>query len=226
MNKTSIEWCDYTWNPVTGCKHGCPYCYARKIAERFKGTKAWPQGFEPMFHSTRLSDPGSSQKHQSIFVCSMADLFGDWVPDAWILSVLSTAALIPQHTYLFLTKNPKRYLTIPGDYLSENFWFGATVTNQQDADRRIAVLSAVPKVRKFISFEPLLGVISNLDLDGIDQVILGAQTNPTVEVTPKMVQPIGAATCPGVVPSIKMFCKDSMPAWAKCRRELAWQVNK
>lgn len=123
-------------------------------------------------------------------------------------------------------ENPKRYLTIPGDYLSENFWFGATVTNQQDADRRIAVLSAVPKVRKFISFEPLLGVISNLDLDGIDQVILGAQTNPTVEVTPKMVQPIGAATCPGVVPSIKMFCKDSMPAWAKCRRELAWQVNK
>lgn len=227
MNKTTIEWCDYTWNPVTGCLHGCEYCYARKIAERFKGSKAWPHGFEPMFHSTRLSDPGSRREHQSIFVCSMADLFGEWVPDSWILSVLSTAALIPQHTYLFLTKNPKRYLTIPGEYLQQkNFWFGATVTNAYDAGQRIRWLQRLPEGNTFISFEPLLGNPGHLDLHDIKQVILGAQTNPSVEVTPDMVQPIGAATCPGVVPTIKMFCKDSMPQWAKCRRELAWQVHK
>lgn len=226
MNKTTIEWCDYTWNPVTGCKHGCPYCYARKIAERFKGSKAWPQGFEPMFHSVRLSDPGSARKHQSIFVCSMADLFGDWVPNSWILSVLSTAALIPQHTYIFLTKNPKRYLTIPGEYLGKkNFWFGTTVTCEQDK-HRIETLQKLPEGNTFVSFEPLLGRLTNVNLDGIKQVIIGAQTNPTVEVTPEMVQPIGEATCPGPVPSIKMFCKDSMPLWARCRRELCWSVHK
>jgi DNA repair photolyase len=60
VNKTAIEWCDYTWNPVTGCKHGCPYCYAWKIAERFKGSKAWPQGFEPMLPYLALPTPNGT----------------------------------------------------------------------------------------------------------------------------------------------------------------------
>ena len=89
LNKTKIEWCDRTWNPVTGCLHGCSYCYARKIAERFKGTKAWPDGFKPIFRPERLDDPIIEYgTEQSIFVCSMADLFGEWVPKEWIKSSL------------------------------------------------------------------------------------------------------------------------------------------
>jgi protein gp37 len=233
LNKTKIEWCDYTWNPVTGCLHGCPYCYAKKIAERFRGTKAWPNGFEPTLHPERSADPAKMKKSQTIFVCSMADLFGEWVSDLWIAQVMTACDAAPQHTYIFLTKNPKRYLTIPGKYFKKNRWFGATVTNSYDASQRIHWLKRVPTDNLFISFEPLLERISPLDnlintWKGpiIKQVIVGAQTNPSVEVTPEMMQPIGGATCPGVVPVIKMFCKDSMPMWAKCRRELCWQVHK
>jgi protein gp37 len=225
MNKTSIEWCDYTWNPVTGCLHGCSYCYARKIAERFKGSKAWPRGFEPMFHAERLNDPTKMKKPQTIFVCSMADLFGEWVPDLWIHSVFDEIWKAPHHTYIFLTKNPDRYLRIPGECFKKNCWFGTTVTCDMEK-RRIETLQKLPEGNKFISFEPLLGKLTNVNLDGIEQVIIGAQTNPSVEVTQDMILPLGKATCPGSVPSVKMFCKDSMPAWVKCRRELAWGLHK
>jgi protein gp37 len=227
VNKTAIEWCEYTWNPVTGCLHGCPYCYARKIAERFRGSKAWPQGFKPMFHSTRLSDPGSRSKHQTIFVCSMADLFGDWVPDSWILSVLSTAALIPQHTYVFLTKNPSRYLKIPGEYLAQkNFWFGTSITNEIDAGLRLPWLKLLPEGNTFISFEPLLGDPGPLDLTGIKQVIIGAQTNPDQYVSLEWVIKIcESADKVGA----KVFMKDSLAGrWPdrEMRRELYWSVRK
>jgi len=233
MNKTKIEWADYTWNPVTGCLHGCPYCYARKTAENPFYHKAFPYKFEPHFYTERLNEPAKVKKPQTIFVCSMADLFGEWVPNLWIELIFAEIQKAKQHTYIFLTKNPSRYLKIPGTYFSKNLWFGTTVTGKGDIDR-IYELQGLPEGNKFISFEPLLAVIPHLDLIGspfnkepdIKQVIIGAQTNPSVEVTPEMVQPIGEATCPGVVPTIKMFCKDSMPMWARCRRELCWQVHK
>ena len=95
MQKTKIEWCDMTWNPVTGCKLGCPYCYAAKLARRFG------KSFEPEFHSERLAQPAQIKKPQNIFVCSMADLFGEWVPDEWIKAVFDACAAAPQHRYLF-----------------------------------------------------------------------------------------------------------------------------
>lgn len=217
MNKTKIEWCDYTWNPVTGCLHGCPYCYARKISERFK----WNGGFHPVFHPDRLNDPAKVKKPQTIFVSSMGDLFGDWVPDEWIYDVVKACNLAPWHTYIFLTKNPARYNRLPAAIFLGNKWFGTSVTKQEDYHRIMSIRSLPDWIKTFVSFEPLLEEL-DLDLYNVNQVIIGAQTNPTIEVTEAMVRPIGAAAGQ----SIPVFCKDSMPKWAKCRRELLWSVNK
>ena len=152
MNKTRIEWCDSTWNPVTGCKHGCPYCYARRVAGRFGEAQRatgdhhilqappvstpYPYGFDPTFHRYRLDEPAHKTKGQTIFVCSMADLFGPWVPIRWIVEVLDACRKAPQHRYLFLTKHPKRYIELEHMALlphEDNFWFGSTVTNGEDS---------------------------------------------------------------------------------------------
>ena len=144
MGKTTkIDWCDSTWNPVTGCLHGCEYCYAKRIAERFGSTympiftdypvlnepvrctytydymraaginagkiQPYPFGFTPTFHKYKLDEPQHWKKPRNIFVCSMADLFGEWVPDGWIREVIAACDAAPQHRYLFLTKNPARY---------------------------------------------------------------------------------------------------------------------
>ena len=171
-DRTKIDWCDASWNPVTGCLHGCQYCYAKRIAERFglkyapklgdpgmegackydteelgqdtmlelekpyvdrDGVKSpYPMAFLPTFHRYRLDEPKHWKKPRNIFVCSMADLFGNWVPNEWIIQVLDACRQAPQHRYLFLTKNPKRYdlledigIITPRD---TNFWLGSTTT--------------------------------------------------------------------------------------------------
>lgn len=136
-SKTKIDWADATWNPVTGCLHGCEYCYARRIARRFGDISCddgqlhvqaknvnsyedavhsgpYPFGFSPTFHRNILSVPKHWKKPRTIFVCSMADLFGDWVPDEWIRAVFEACEAAPQHRYLFLTKNPSRYKELDG----------------------------------------------------------------------------------------------------------------
>ena len=136
--KTKIDWCDATWNPVTGCLHGCKYCYARRIAERFGGYPsdeelheldmpqmishrndegewnpwykcAYPFSFSPTFCRYKLDEPQKWKRPRNIFVCSMADLFGEWVPGEWIREIVEACDAAPQHRYLFLTKNPSRY---------------------------------------------------------------------------------------------------------------------
>ena len=182
MNRTKIEYCDYTWNPVTGCKHGCPYCYARRIGMRFQ------DHFNPTFHESRLGQPAKCPTPSTIFVCSMGDLFGGWVTDSWITKVLGVAEENPHHTFLFLTKAPDRY--IPHYHWPENCWLGVSVDTRK---RAIDILNltkrAFPKwyadlgkttpTKFWISCEPLLeDVASLLDLNGISAVIIGAQTGP------------------------------------------------
>lgn len=146
MNKTKIDWATMSWNPVTGCRHGCPYCYARRTATRFNAgledpaplagglhvlpekikATPYPYGFEPTLHRYRLGQPQNTKEPQTVFVCSMADLFGRWVPTSWIVEVLDACRKAPQHRYLFLTKNPARYLEL--DHLAllpheSNFWY-------------------------------------------------------------------------------------------------------
>ena len=167
MNKSKIEWCDYTWNPVVGCKHNCWYCYAKRMNDRFKWIEKWS---EPRFFASRLKEPYRLKKPSKIFVCSMADLFGDWINSRWIHEILKLPKNNPQHTFQFLTKNPKRYLEFE---FPKNCWLGITIDYVNQA--RLNYLKKMPNY-KFISFEPLLGDMSALDLSGIDLVIVGAMT--------------------------------------------------
>lgn len=165
MNETKIEWTEFSWNPVTGCNNNCYYCYAKAIYDRYK----W--SFEPTFKPDRLKQPTKLKKPQLIFVCSVADLFGDWIPESWIKEVINVIKKCPQHTFQFLTKNPKRYSEF---VFPKNCWLGATATNQEMFDIAINYLKNIKNIT-FISCEPLLSPIFG-SLDKIDWLIIGACT--------------------------------------------------
>lgn len=194
MNKTKIDWATMSWNPVTGCLHDCPYCYARRIAQRFSGLDgvgsdgllelsqrrdhAFPAGFMPTFHKYRLDEPVKKNKPQVIFVGSMCDLFGDWVPDGWILRVFESCKEAPHHRYLFLTKNPERYLNLyyKGKLPEQpNFWYGTTITNQTDYERVWRRLANLPQTcNTYFSIEPMHGEINMGFMP--PWIIIGAET--------------------------------------------------
>lgn len=225
MNNTRIDWCDSTWNPVTGCKGGCDYCYARSIANRFGGwttggvkttqnffsdppvldsplllerksgkvVKApYPFAFTPTFHRYRLEEPLKKQEGQNIFVGSMSDLFGRWVPTKWIVEVLDICRKAHQHNYLFLTKFPERYVEL--DHLAllpheENFWYGATITNAKQMKRAADSIGQLrQEVRSFFSMEPLMEDVARseaweMSYNGAyaNWIIIGAMTGPGSE---------------------------------------------
>lgn len=178
----AIGWCDYTWNPITGCLHGCRFgpnkvvCYAETIAERFRGTTSFPKGFEPTYHPDRLRQPLRVKEPARIFTCSMADLFGSWVPDKWQREVLAIAREAHWHTFQFLTKAPwiARRVEFP-----DNAWVGSTITGglKNEKKRHQDVARYRARVR-FISAEPLEGPLleEDLDVSRPDWIIIGAAT--------------------------------------------------
>ena len=204
---TRIDWCDSTWNPVTGCLHGCEYCYARGIANRFKGkvgyyaltpeeavkeihvlrSSAWknngmkspyPYGFDPTLHCYKLDEPRHWKKPRTIFVCSMADLFGEWVPDEWIKAVFDACEAAPQHRYLFLTKNPARYIELAKkDMLPRQHWYGYSATRQSQL-WSFHHADECPCINLFVSIEPILEPMQpNFSTHTpADWVIIGAET--------------------------------------------------
>lgn len=176
MQNTKIEWTDMSWNPVTGCLTNCSYCYARAISKRFG------RSFSPKLHVERLTQPMKTTKPKRIFVCSMADLFGTWVPFNWIDQVLEIAKQCPQHTFQFLTKYPKRYQDIDWPI---NCWVGATATNQLAADVANVSMKEVNADIRYVSCEPLF---TNVRLNGAiryDWVIIGACTGRRVFQPPR-----------------------------------------
>jgi protein gp37 len=162
MNKTSIPWTEYTWKIVTGCLHGCEYCYVKRF----------DKAMTPEYHPDRIGEPLSLKKPSTIFVANTGDLFGEWVPDDWIHRVLTVVRETPQHTYQFLTKNPAKMLKYE---FPENAWVGTTVTKQEDV-WRISIIKHVSAPIHFVSVEPILGKIDTEEWKGTQWVIIGAES--------------------------------------------------
>jgi protein gp37 len=184
FNRTNdnIEWAIWTWNPVTGCKHGCSYCYARDIANRF-----YKEKFEPTLHSNRFDAPKNtkiSEKDKKIpgchnvFVCSMADLFGEWVSKEWIDKTLKVVKDNPEWNFLFLTKNPKRLLKFA---FPKNSWVGATIDIQSRVKLTEDVFKKLKATVKFVSCEPLREKITFKDISIFDWLIIGGQSESSGE---------------------------------------------
>lgn len=177
MNRTKIEWTDYTWNPITGCSRRCPHCYAWRMAKRLAGRYGYPKDdpFRVTFHPDRLKEPRSVKKPSKIFTCSMGELFDPKSRYGWIGIILAEMKRNPQHTFQILTQRAEVLwqFTFP-----ENCWVGVTVTRNCEAER-IAQLIDVKLDHQvnlaFASFEPLFEDL-HVDLHALDWIIIGAQT--------------------------------------------------
>lgn len=178
MNKTKIEWCDYTINPVKGlCPMACSYCYARRMYKRFKWNPEIE--FEPI--SKLPKNPSR------IFVGSTMELFGVWIDAYWLNSIFKTVRDNPQHIFIFLTKLPQNLL--PWTPFPQNCWVGATATNKAQYRDAVIGLNSINAKIKFISFEPLLEhipVASFYSLRGINWIICGQQTPISKATEPKI----------------------------------------
>jgi len=202
-NKTSIEWSDSSWNPVSGCTKvspGCDHCYAEKVAQRFAGTKAYPDGFAVTLWPSRLDQPLRWTRPRKIFVNSMGDLFHDEVPEDFVAHVFAVMAAAPRHTFQLLTKRHARMRSLVsspdfrekvnakaasdydhdtrGQWPLPNLWLGVSAENQRWADIRIPVLLDTPAVVRFVSAEPLIGPITDIHAETLDWVIVGGESGP------------------------------------------------
>lgn len=192
MRKTRIEWTELSWNPVTGCDRispGCDNCYALAMARRLKAmgtpqyqtdgnTRTSGPGFGVAMHPASLKLPYTWTGNRTVFVNSMSDLFHAKVTTEFIQAVVEVIRKTPQHTYQVLTKRPTRARRL-GTQIEwpDNLWLGVSVESL-DVARRVDELRRVPAVVKFLSCEPLLGDLSELDLTGVNWVIAGGESGP------------------------------------------------
>jgi len=179
QESAGIEWAQHSWNPIVGCKHDCPYCYARDIAEHYPD--AFPHRFEPAFRPYMLNAPANSTvpgdatfdtRFKNVFTGSMTDIFGRWVPREWIEAVLDQVRSNAQWNFLFLTKFPKRMaeFNIPA-----NAWMGTTVDLQArvaNAEAAFAKLNKEAGIR-WLSVEPMLEPLKFKQLDLFNWIVIG-----------------------------------------------------
>ena len=186
-DKSAIEWTDATWNPVTGCTkitRGCDNCYAERIAERFRGTPGHPfeNGFDLTLRPERISQPLSWKRPRMIFVNSMSDLFHRDIPTDFIDRVFDTMEQAEHHVFQVLTKRS----SLMRDYLRRRYgselaprhiWCGVSVEDHR-ATARIRHLQEAPISTRFLSIEPLLGPVGDIDIGGVSWVIVGGESGP------------------------------------------------
>lgn len=180
---SSIEWTEATWNPVTGCSkvsQGCKHCYAERMAKRLTamGSPRYVNGFNVTLQHDLIDAPYKWNKPRKVFVNSMSDLFHEEVPLEFIQKVFKTMNDTPQHTYQILTKRSARVAELANSLSwTPNIWMGTSVENDSVLNR-IDDLRKVPAHIRFLSCEPLLGPLYNMDLIGIHWVIVGGESGP------------------------------------------------
>lgn len=185
MNKTKIQWTEMTWNPITGCtkiSDGCVNCYAARMAKRLKamGNPRYINEFKVTAHKDLLEVPLGIKQPKMIFVNSMSDLFHEDVTDNTIVKIFQTMNRAHWHTFQVLTKRPERLLSMDQEGLlqwSPNIWMGITIESDKYVDR-IDKLRDTKANIKFLSCEPLLGSLKNINLENIDWVIVGGESGP------------------------------------------------
>lgn len=205
MNKTKIEWCDASWNPVVGCRGSCPYCYARKMAHRFHRDFI-PHWEEKNFQKSMPKEPSR------IFVNSMSEI-ADWEPEWW-RKVIERITVNSQHRFLFLTKHPSIYSDY---YLPTNCWYGATATNQIEVYYHQHTFGPILNHICYLSIEPLFEYINPMSIDKnyINWVILGAETGNRKE----RVIPPPEWIKPWLTLPIPLYMKSNLPWSGPWRRE-------
>jgi protein gp37 len=192
--RSTIEWTDATWNPVRGCTKispGCLRCYAETFAERFRGTPGHPFefGFDLRLVPEKLGDPIRWSKPRKIFVNSMSDLFHEGVPDAYIEKVCRVMLAANWHTYQILTKRADRLASMLQGVLrhaaqARHIWWGVSVENRKHGLPRITRLRSAKPAVAFLSIEPLLEDLGEVNLRGIQWVIVGGESGPGARPMP------------------------------------------
>lgn len=178
MNHTGISWTDYTWNPVSGCtkiSEGCKFCYAEALSHR------WGRSFDVVLHPEKLKEIKNMPSGSKVFVNSMSDLFHEKVPLDYVDEVMKAINSRPDVVFQILTKRPERaIIDFEHDFMGmfpDNVWLGVSVELRSYVTR-IDVLRKSTAEIKFISFEPLLGDVGEIDLSEIDWVIIGGESGP------------------------------------------------
>jgi len=183
MAITKIEWTETTWNPTTGCTKisaGCKNCYAAVLARRLMamGQEKYKNGFKLTLHPDSLKDPYKWKKPRKVFVNSMSDLFHEDVPQYFIQQVFEVMNNTPKHTYQVLTKRSERLVELsPFLTWTPNIWMGVSVEDDRVVNR-IDDLRECGAATKFLSCEPLIGPLANINLENIDWVIVGGESGP------------------------------------------------
>ena len=197
---TKIEWTERVWNPVTGCtpvSEGCENCYAERMAKRLAGRFGYPKGepFRVTLHEDRLEQPLHWKKPSLVFLPSMGDLFHPKVKSQYIAEVFDKIAIAKQHTFLIVTKRPKRMKAVLEGFQDiwecscsgwpfKNVWLGVTVENQARSDERIPILLQIPAAVRFVSVEPMLGPVDiRKYLEELSWVIAGCESGPKRRLT-------------------------------------------
>jgi protein gp37 len=182
MKKTKIEWTEETWNPTTGCTKvspGCKFCYAEVMANRLKamGAPGYENGFDFTVMQDRLAQPLKKKKATKYFVNSMSDLFHEDMPKEFLDKIIGVIDLTPRHIYQILTKREvEMFEYFANRNIPENIWLGVTVENRKHGVPRIDKLRELDATIKFLSVEPLLEDIGEINLTGIDWVIVGGES--------------------------------------------------